>query len=154
MNEKSFGECDLSADDARQFISDLIDGIISRACDPDSTLYDRRGALSKNDFEAIIESSGDSPMKKMYGKKWPLLMGIDQAMDCIENGYRGRHPTGDEQSKYVEDYILVYQLDEWEEKYDEFGDGEYGRGLKIGKLLFFYNNNRTSEAEIEWSRNS
>lgn len=81
-------------------------------------------------------------------------MGINQAMDCIENGYRRRHPTGDEQSKYVEDYILVYQLDKWEEHYDWFGGGEYGRGLKIGKRLFFYNNNRTSEDEIECSRNS
>jgi hypothetical protein len=153
MNDKCFDECKLSADDVRQFISDLIDGIISRAYDSDS-VFTWRGPRSKKDFEAVIGSSGNSPMEEMYGEKWSLLMGINQAMDCIENGYRGRHPTGDEQSKYVEDYILVYQLDKWEEHYDWFGGGEYGRGLKIGKRLFFYNNNRTSEDEIECSRNS
>lgn len=57
MNDKCFDECKLSADDVRQFISDLIDGIISRAYDSDSGDSSSSDSSSKDSAELSGEKN-------------------------------------------------------------------------------------------------
>jgi hypothetical protein len=141
MRDKTFGESDLSPDEARKFIKDLTNAMAARAYE------ESVGWRHVEQFE----SEETSMMKDMYGKKWSLLVGIKQGMKYVEKGYEEQRINRPGRAEYGEDYEVVYRLDKWEEHYDEFGYGEYGRGLKIGKRLFFYDGSNFEFTEPDTS---
>lgn len=114
----------LDPSDARRFIEDLVQTMQKRAWEE----HNKEGSS--------IQRAEDLPSeaKQLYGDTWTFIYGISSGMALMnaehekefdwENGEEIDHGiSGD---------------DSWQEHYDQYGYGTYGRGLKIGKRLAFY----------------
>lgn len=64
-----------------------------------------------------LDSSGDSVMKKYYGDPWTFVFGVCDGIWLMKEDKSG---------------------DTWQESMDKFGYGTFGRGLRIGRRLAFY----------------
>lgn len=118
-SKDSYGESErLSPDQARRLIRDLVwnmqeQAIQSRPC-------------PKEESESI--------QKRVYGDAWTLLYGISIGISNM----------GDDKWKeynWDDDEVVDHGINvdgSWQEHYDEFGYGTYGRGLEIGRQLAFY----------------
>jgi len=81
------------------------------------------------------KEEGESVQQQLYGDRWKLLYGIVQGIEHMKAGSELIRDGGDWQNPEMH-----WEIDdsEWQEHYDEYGYGKYGRGLKIGKRLAFY----------------
>lgn len=125
----SFGETErLTPVEARRFIQDLTIHMSKRA-----HALARDKGCEEVMYQRIDEDGGDnsSPQKQLYGDTWRFLYGITEGIDHMRSG---------SQRQYLPDEEDVWEIDdsEWQEHYDEYGYGAYGRGLKIGKRFAFY----------------
>lgn len=128
----------LSPEEARSFIDDLTHTMSERA-------WRHVRSLDKQNVDHDYERTEDGPslQKQMYGDKWTFLYGIGHGVKLMKEG---------SESVWSDDRTLVsWEVDDgkWQEHYDEYGYGEYGRGLEIGKKLAFY-----SDADFELSAES
>ena len=121
-----FGDTDrLDPSDARRLFDQLAYAMRTRA---------NKVVEAKSEIEA--SENGPSIQKQYYGDTWSFIYGIQTGMNlmkeekdiCVkwENGGPKKEDNG------------VKGDDSWQEHYDEYGYGAYGRGLKIGKRLAFY----------------
>jgi hypothetical protein len=122
--KSSLGDTErLPPDEARDFIKDLSHIMRRRALD-----------MAQNEeldnFE--YQEDGTSAQKHVYGERWTMIYGICVGMNKMlsekETELKGqcrvtRGISGD---------------GSWQEHYDEWGYGTYGRGLEIGKQLAFF----------------
>lgn len=115
----------LDPEDARNFITELVHCMRKRAW------YKRR-----NDSDSDIEMGEDKPSegKQLYGQKWTLLYGISKGMTLMDREHEKEYDC--DNAEQIDHGISGD--DSWQEHYDEYGYGAYGRGLKIGKRLAFY----------------
>jgi hypothetical protein len=127
MPEK-FGDSDLTPHQARRFINTL------------SRHMDRHAYRKKGDDNRVhvTEPQDKSPPKEKYGDAWKLIYGIDQGMKHIEKGERLKSSADADFIFEASEDEIVYDESQWEEHYEEFGYGPYGKGLKIGRRLYFY----------------
>jgi hypothetical protein len=127
----TFGESDrFEPDEARRFMETLTFHMRKRAND----LAQRRGSS--------LEQSEDkcSVQQQYYGDKWKLLYGITkgvQAMKASSERVFEDDPDGWKDPREREVHWEISDS-EWQEHYEEYGYGPYGRGLEIGKRLAFY----------------
>lgn len=125
--KESYGDSGrLSPDGARSLITDLVRYMENRAfhlanSEANHQLNDNRG-------------STPSAQKQYYGDSWRLLYGIHTGMSMMKGEKRVEFSYETEEEI---DYGISGD-DSWQEHYDEYGYGPYGRGLKIGKRLAFY----------------
>lgn len=129
--ERDFGESGrFEPDEARRFIQDLTMHMSRRAHslanDESCEMVEAPHRNPDSD-----EQQAPSPQKQLYGDAWRLLYGITQGMDYMKSGSERQYSPGGANLWEIDD-------SEWQEHYDEYGYGEYGRGLEIGKKLAFY----------------
>lgn len=130
---EEFGDSDLTPSQARRFINTL-------------AIYMERQAhyeleTSTHDWPNNVRDDNDnekSPSKEKYGDAWKLIYGIDQGMYYIDEGERLKSSAESEYIFEASEDEIVYDESQWEEHYEEFGYGPYGKGLKIGRRLYFY----------------
>jgi len=125
---EEFGDSDLTPTQARRFINTL------------AIHMDRQSYREQGDDNRIQMTEDDekSPPKQKYGDAWKLIYGIDQGMDHIDQGKQLKSSATSDFIWEASDDEIVYDESYWEEHYEEFGYGPYGKGLKIGKRLYFY----------------
>jgi hypothetical protein len=121
----SYGDSDrLSPNDARRFIEDLVRAMQGRSWDE----HEKEGTS--------IEIGTDKPSetKQLYGDVWTLLYGINSGMALM-------HQEHEEEFDWEAGEKIDHGIsgdESWQDHYDQYGYGAYGRGLKIGKRLAFY----------------
>lgn len=121
----SYGDTErLDPNEARRFLEDLAQNM------------QKRGWDEYNKEDSDIERGQDKPSeaKQIYGDSWTLIYGITSGMRLMNQEH-------DKEFDWEEGEEIDYGIsgdDSWQEHYDEYGYGAYGRGLKIGKRLAFY----------------
>lgn len=68
-----------------------------------------------------------------YGDQWSLLYGIITGIDLMQEG--SARQWDDDKEEWTDAGISDHK---WRENYEEYGHGDYGEGMKIGKRLAFY----------------
>ena len=122
---EEFGNSDLTPDQARRFISTL-------------SQYMDRHAHYESETSIIEQPEEESPPKQKYGDAWRLIFGIKKGMDYLEDGRQLKSSADVDFIFEADEDEIVYDEGRWEDHYDEFGYGPYGKGLKIGRRLYFY----------------
>lgn len=125
----TFGETErLTPDEARHYIEDLTRSMEQRAW----RLHQQQG--EDCDLEPPEDDSDPSLQKQLYGEAWTFLYGIAKGVDLMKQGSK---------RELTKDGVGGWQIDDgdWQEHYDQYGYGEYGKGLEIGKRLAFYEDN-------------
>jgi len=125
---EEFGGSDLTPSQARRFINTL-------AIHMDRQAYREQG--DDNGIQ-ITEDDGKSPPKQKYGDAWKLIYGINQGLKHIDEGKSLKSSAESDFIFEASEDEIVYDESQWEEHYNEFGYGPYGKGLKIGRRLYFY----------------
>ena len=127
------------AEGARQFIED-----IALTMKRESHRHFRENDIP---FPAKDE---ESMQKRVYGDTWVFFYGIYRGMNLMDHS--GRHTEYDFDKR--EEISHGIDDDSWQEHYDKYGHGEYGRALKIGKRLAVYNGSDFSFVKPEDSSDS
>lgn len=127
------------ADSARQFISDVV-----------FTMQQQSHNYFRENNIPFPNQEDDSMQKEVYGNAWVFLYGIQRGMDLMD--HNGRHTEYDFDKR--EEINHGIDDESWQEHYDEYGYGEYGRALKIGKRLSVYNGSDFSFVKSEDSSES
>jgi hypothetical protein len=123
--KEDYGDSDrLDPDDARQFIYDLIGTMQTRSWEE----------CQKPDTDIERGQNMSSEAKQLYGDTWTFLYGISSGM-ALMNSEHEKEIDWDNGEEI--DHGIAGD-DSWQEHYDQYGYGPYGRGLKIGKRLAFY----------------
>jgi hypothetical protein len=123
--KESYGNTErLSPNDARQLISDLIKAMQERSW----AEYNKEGS------DITRTQDGPSEAKQVYDDRWTLIYGISTGMRLM----RGEHEKEFDWERGEEIDHGISGDDSWQDHYDQYGYGAYGRGLKIGKRLSFY----------------
>jgi len=121
----SYGNTDrLEPSEARRFIEDLVQNMRQRAFDE----YNKEGS--------DIERGQDKPSeaKQVYGDSWTFIYGISSGMALMNQEHEKEFDW--EEGEQIDHGISGDES--WQEHYDQYGYGAYGRGLKVGKRLAFY----------------
>lgn len=121
--KEDYGNSDrLDPDEARDFIRNMVHHMQRRA----HSLSRERSSLDRH--------SDDSVQKQYYGEQWTLFYGIQVGLNLMRGAERKEWDG--EKSEWVSNGVSTDES--WQEHYDEWGYGRYGRGLEIGKRLAFY----------------
>ena len=107
------------ADAVRQFITDVASGM---------RYHVKWRHLEKND---ISHAASGSDMKNFYGDTWVFFYGISKGKNLI---YESSEISTVPSDAHLREVDSVGD-EAWQEEYEEFGHGVYGRGLEIGKRL-------------------
>ena len=122
-----------SPDQIREYVSDLVRSMRYEA--HEKMRFGEDGVVDPN----YCESTDDSPMKQLYGDKWTFIFGIQSGMDAMKEGSEAIRESLDGDPAYIKTTV-GWKVDDskWQENYEEFGYGTYGKGMKLGKRLAFY----------------
>lgn len=121
----SYGNSDrLEPDDARRLIQDLVQNMQRRSWDE----HNKEGS------DIVRGEDEPSEAKQLYGDAWTFIYGISSGMTLMNQEHEKEFDwdAGEEIDHGISGD------ESWQEHYDEYGYGVYGRGLKIGKRLAFY----------------
>lgn len=135
QTKEEFGTDRLDPDDARMFIGDMVRFMRQRVMALHKGATVDRVSIPPGEREAakkieVPDEDDPSMQQQFYGDAWKLIYGIYMGMQEMKEGSSQIFAEGGTEWK-IDDH-------EWQEHYDQYGYGPYGRGLEIGKKLAFY----------------